>query len=48
MEPTTLLILLLIAVVGAVLIGFKRMSKRDPLDEHPLRGTTRRSNARQP
>jgi hypothetical protein len=46
MEPMTLLILLLVLVIGVVVIAFKRTSKRDPLDDHPMRGTTRRGGTK--
>jgi hypothetical protein len=42
MEHLTLLILILGLVVVGVVVMLTRSSKNDPLDQNPMRGTTRR------
>jgi hypothetical protein len=42
MEHVTLLIVLLLVIAGGVAIILTLTSKRDPLDDNPMRGTTRR------
>jgi hypothetical protein len=46
MEHVALLVLLIAIVAVGILIALRRSSKTDPVDQNPMRGTTRRDGQR--
>jgi hypothetical protein len=43
MEHVALLVLLIAIVAVGIIVAMRRSSKNDPVEENPMRGTTRRS-----
>jgi hypothetical protein len=43
MEHLALLVLLIAIVAVGIIVAMRRSSKNDPVDDNPMRGTTRRS-----
>ena len=46
MEHVALLVLLIAIFAVGILIALRRSSKTDPVDQNPMRGTTRRDGQR--